>query len=88
MDPYLESPDWFPDLHDGLIQFIKGELQARLPASYFALSRQRVRLNLEHRPPVEPDVDVSRSPRGKRRRGEHGGGVPSPNPSLSERPTG
>jgi len=88
MDPYLESPDWFPDLHDGLIQFIKGELQARLPASYFALSRQRVRLNLEHRPPVER-TSTCPDPRAA-----SGGAVstaeawPSPNPSLSERPTG
>jgi len=21
MDPYLESPDWFPDLHDGMITY-------------------------------------------------------------------
>ena len=28
MDPYLESPDWFPDLHDGLIFTIKAVLQA------------------------------------------------------------
>ncbi len=23
MDPYLESPDWFPDLHGSLITFMK-----------------------------------------------------------------
>jgi hypothetical protein len=23
MDPYLESPDWFPDLQDNLIVFMK-----------------------------------------------------------------
>ena len=27
MDPYVESPDWFPDLHGSLIIFMKGTLQ-------------------------------------------------------------
>ncbi len=31
MNPYLETPDWFPDLHDSLITFIKGLLQHSLP---------------------------------------------------------
>jgi len=61
MDPYLESPDWFPDLHDGMIFSIKEGLQALLPRSYYARSRQRVWLGLEHRDHVEPDVDVLRS---------------------------
>jgi hypothetical protein len=26
MDPYLESPDWFPNLHDGLIFTIQAAL--------------------------------------------------------------
>jgi hypothetical protein len=68
MDPYLESPDWFPDLHDGLIFSIRAQLQARLPKSYYARSRQHVWLDLKHRPPVEPDVDVLRSGDAKRRR--------------------
>ncbi len=33
MDPYLESPDWFPDLHDGLIFCLKESLQNLLPES-------------------------------------------------------
>ena len=60
MDPYLESPDWFPDLHDGLITFIKALLQERLPPSYYARSTQRVWLEVEHRR-IEPDVDVLRT---------------------------
>ena len=36
MDPYLESPDWFPGLHDSLIVFMKGTLQRSLPESYYA----------------------------------------------------
>ncbi len=34
MDPYLESPDWFPNLHDGLITFLVGALMRRLPEPY------------------------------------------------------
>jgi len=84
MDPYLESPDWFPDLHDGMITFIKGELQARLPKSYYARSRQHVWLGLEHRDHVEPDVDVLRSGGAKRRRRDaDSGGVAVAEPVTS-----
>jgi hypothetical protein len=61
MDPYLESPDWFPNLHDGLIFTIQAALKARLPRPYYARSRQHVWLDLAHQSPVEPDVDVLRS---------------------------
>jgi hypothetical protein len=57
MDPYLESPDWFPCLHDGLIFGILESLQARLPEPYYAQSTQRVWLEVSHRS-VEPDVNV------------------------------
>ena len=57
MDPYLESPDWFPCLHDGLIFGILESLQARLPAPYYAQSTQRVWLEVSQRS-VEPDVNV------------------------------
>jgi hypothetical protein len=57
MDPYLESPDWFPCLHDGLIFGILESLQTRLPEPYYAQSTQRVWLELSHRS-VEPDVNV------------------------------
>jgi hypothetical protein len=38
MDPYLESPDWFQDLHGSLITLMKGTLQHSLPESYYAPS--------------------------------------------------
>ncbi len=57
MDPYLESPDWFPCLHDSLIFGILESLQARLPAPYYAQTTQRVWLEVSHRS-VEPDVNV------------------------------
>ena len=75
MDPYLESPDWFPDLHDGLIFTIKAALQTSLPRAYYARTRQHVWLDLGHRPPVEPDVDILRS------------GGPEVRPTTARRPT-
>ena len=33
MDPYLEGPEIFPDLHDSLIILLKEALQERLPAA-------------------------------------------------------
>jgi hypothetical protein len=87
MDPYLESPDWFPDLHDGLIFTIKAALQARLPRAYYARCRQRIWLDLGHQPPVEPDVDVLRSGGSEPvrwRRDANGGGVAVAEPVTSE----
>jgi|SRR4051794_18494142 len=66
MDPYLESPDWFPDLHDSLITFIKGAVQQRLPEFYYAQSSQRDWLECSQ-PYVEPDVEVVRSQEPRRR---------------------
>jgi hypothetical protein len=70
MDPYLESPDWFPDLHGSLIYLMKEALQRKLAGPYYAQSSHRVWL--EHtRHHFEPDVEITHSasrPR-KRRRG-------------------
>jgi len=74
MDPFLESPDWFPCLHDCLIFGILESLQARLPESYYAQSTQRVWLEVTHRS-VEPDVDVIDSGRRPSRWREDEGGV-------------
>jgi Protein of unknown function (DUF4058) len=72
MDPYLESPDWFPDLHGSLIIFMKGELQHSLPESYYAQSSQRVWLEYSTRH-VEPDVQVVQSAPRTRKRARSGG---------------
>ncbi len=87
MDPFLESPEWFPDLHDGLIFLIKESLQTRLPSPYYARTRQRVWLDLTYRPPVEPDVDILRATSKKRRRrpaGRDDGGVAVAEPITSK----
>ena len=36
IDPYLESPEIFPDFHDSFITYLRETLQASLPAPYFA----------------------------------------------------
>jgi hypothetical protein len=72
MDPYLESRDWFPCLHDSLITFIMEALQRHLPEAYYAQASQRVWLEYSRRY-VEPDVEVVRSERRPRRRNRQGG---------------
>jgi hypothetical protein len=64
MDPYLEQPDVFPDLHDSFITYLREHLQARLPAPYFAAIGRRVWIELARRS-IGPDVNVIHSrPRG------------------------
>jgi hypothetical protein len=70
MDPYLESPDWFPGLHSSLITFMKGALQRSLPGSYYAESDQRIWLEYSQRP-MEPDVEIVH-PAPKRRKRSRG----------------
>jgi hypothetical protein len=67
MDPYLESPDWFPDLHDNLILHMKGALQRSLPPSYYAQSGYRFWLEHSQRH-ADPDVEVIRSAEKPRRK--------------------
>jgi Protein of unknown function (DUF4058) len=71
MDPYLESPDWFPDLHGSLITFMKGALQGSLPESYYAQSSQRVWVEYTQRH-IEPDVEVVQSAHRPRKRARGG----------------
>jgi hypothetical protein len=72
MDPYLESPDWFPNLHGDLITLIKGSLQHRLPRFYYAQSNYRFWLEYTRRY-AEPDVEVVHQSVEKRRRRSRGG---------------
>ncbi|MBI4607143.1 MAG: DUF4058 family protein [Planctomycetes bacterium] len=63
MDPYLEHPSVFPDLHDSLMVGLKEALQPLLPERYFAQTREDVWLELAGRY-VEPDVNVLRASSG------------------------
>ncbi len=57
MDPYLEDPDIFPNLHHDLITFIEFALQERLPPSYFAAVGTRDRIEMNGKM-MKPDLDV------------------------------
>jgi hypothetical protein len=67
MDPYVESPDWFPDLQGSLIICMKEKLQRDLPKSYYAQSSQRSWLEYTHHS-AEPDGSA-RKPRKQNRGG-------------------
>jgi len=53
MDPFLEDPAVFPDLHDNLISELRNAINAQLPPPYYARSSSRVW--------VEPDRCVFHS---------------------------
>jgi hypothetical protein len=75
MDPYLESPRLFPDLHDSLIIFMKKDLQDQLPEAYYAQSARYVWLETSRRY-VQPDVNLMserRVAKPRRRRSGRGG---------------
>jgi len=42
LDPYLEDPEIFPDLHDSFIIYSREALQATLPEPYFAVIGRRI----------------------------------------------
>lgn len=62
MDPYLESPDVFPNLHDRLITYLEDTLQPLLPEPYYAKSNQRVWIKSDES--RLPDVSVIRASHG------------------------
>jgi hypothetical protein len=57
MDPFLEHPAFFPDLHEAMHVYIREALQALLPAPYFAVIKERLWVEASARY-VEPDTDV------------------------------
>ena len=57
MDPFLEGPAIFPDLHDSLITYLRDALNARLPPPYFTAIASRVRIEASNRH-IGPDVNV------------------------------
>src|ERR1700730_11679665 len=71
MDPFLEHPSFFPDLHGSLNVYLREALQSKLPEPYFAVINERLWVETYDRY-VEPDVDVLR------------GGGPSKRPKGSE----
>lgn len=66
MDPFLEHPDHFPNLHNRLIVYLEDALQQVLPEPYFAKSGRRVWIESGARN-VEPDVNVHEHPHPRAR---------------------
>src|SRR5436305_571109 len=62
MDPFLEDPAVFPDLHDNLIAKLRDAINAKLPPPYYASSASRVWVEPSQRQ-VGPDVNVLRPER-------------------------
>ncbi len=57
MDPWLEAPGLFPDLHNTLIGYIREVIAAGLPRPYYTAIATRVYVEQSDRQ-IEPDVDV------------------------------
>jgi hypothetical protein len=59
MDPYLEDPDFFPDVHDRFISQLSEALNARLPPTYYSGIASRIWIETSRRR-FGPDVNVLR----------------------------
>jgi hypothetical protein len=75
MDPFLEHPRYFPDLQGSFITHLRENIQAKLPAPYFAVIGERLLVEASERH-IEPDVDVltkaDRQRRGHKRYEDNG----------------
>jgi hypothetical protein len=74
MDPFLEHPEVFPNLHDRFVTHLGDALQAKLPEPYFAASGSRVWIEFTSRL-VGPDVPVLRTTNGPQSAAALNGGV-------------
>ena len=72
MDPYLEHPEFFPDLHDSLILYLREALQARLPQPYYARVRSRVWVEVTGRG-FTPDINLLRKDQPSKGPSDNGG---------------
>jgi hypothetical protein len=79
MDPFLENPVVFPDLHDSLVIYLREAVQARLPETYYAALGSRVWIDFSERL-IGPDVKVLRT-RTPQERGA-GGVATAPAPQV------
>lgn len=85
MDPYLEHPAIFPDLHDSMIAGLREAVNVRLPESYFARIGSRVWVEVSQRP-IEPDVNVLRRQKGANGGIGAGGGGVAVAPDIGTKP--
>jgi hypothetical protein len=70
MDPYLEAPDIWPDVHNTLASEIRQALNQALPAPYYARLEMRPEVGIvdeeKTHARIIPDVSVIRHPRGQK----------------------
>ncbi len=69
MDPYLEKPSLWPDVHNELISEIRATLNRQLAPGYYAQVQERVYISAEDDPgrvELIPDVAVSSQTPGSR----------------------
>lgn len=59
MDPFLEHPEIFPDLHDSLVTYTREWLQTKLPPPYYSVIGSRIWVEPAQRR-IGPDVRVQR----------------------------
>lgn len=64
MDPFLEHPEVFPDLHDTLIALMTMAIQPQLPHPYYAAIGARIWVEKSERP-LGPDVRIHKDAPGK-----------------------
>src|SRR5215210_6854644 len=60
MDPWLERPGVFPDIHDALIYLLREALNAVLPKGFHARGANRIWMDEDHH--RQPDVSITRPP--------------------------
>src|SRR5579864_7415980 len=64
MDPYLEDPAYWPDVHNGLATYLRDELHPQITPSYYAHVGERVYV-LEPSHAVIQDVVVAQARKGE-----------------------
>ncbi len=74
MDPYLEHPNIFPNLHDRLIVYLEDAIQPQLPEPYYAKGAQRIWFEYLEETRI-PDVSVLKPARTNSPKPKAEGGV-------------
>ncbi len=74
MDPFLEHPAFFPDLHDRFITHLSEALQLKLPPTYDAVIASRVWVETSRRS-IGPDIHLLKRNGETGSPGETGGGT-------------
>lgn len=85
MDPYLENPATWPDVHHGLISELQVELNRQVRPKYFVSVEERVYISDETDPAravIVPDLQVARTAGERRREAAASQPVGTPEPLV------